>query len=87
MAARLKLAERAEAEAKAIDDVLTAQKKRVETTLKRSSDDDNQLTLGFNDEEKRQLEQDKRYWKKWLETVDQDLINEPARIREHVNAH
>ncbi|MEZ5325942.1 MAG: DISARM system SNF2-like helicase DrmD [Verrucomicrobiales bacterium] len=82
MAARLKLAERAEAEAKAIDDVLTAQKKRVETTLKRSSDDDNQLTLGFNDEEKRQLEQDKRYWKKWLETVDQDLINEPARIRE-----
>jgi hypothetical protein len=80
-AARTKLAERSEAEAKAIEEVLNAQKKRVETTLKRSTDE-NQMTLGFNDEEKRQLDQDRRYWKKWLDTVDQDLIDEPARIRD-----
>ncbi|MDF1738641.1 MAG: hypothetical protein P1U86_05740, partial [Verrucomicrobiales bacterium] len=79
-AARLRLAERAEIEAKAIEDVLTAQKKRVEATLNRSADD-GQLLL-FDDDEKRQLEQDRRYWRQWLEGVDQDLIDEPARIRE-----
>lgn len=81
-AARIKLAERAEIEAKAIEDVLIAQKKRVESTLKRATEDADQLTFGFNDDEKRQLDLDRRYWKKWLETVDQDLIDEPARIRD-----
>lgn len=80
-AARSRLVERATIEAKAIEDILNAQKKRVENTLKKKSDDD-QLTFGFNDDEKRQLEQDRRYWKKWLKTVDQDLIDEPERIRD-----
>lgn len=80
--ARKRLAARADAEVKAMDEVLLAQKKRVENSLKRSIDDDSQLSLGFNDDEKRQLEQDRRYWKKWLENVDQDLVDEPARIRE-----
>ena len=79
--ARLKLGERAEIEARAIEDVLTAQRKRVEATLKRSIDD-KQLTLDFKDDEKRQLKRDRRYWEKWLETVDQDLIDQPTRIRE-----
>jgi hypothetical protein len=81
-AARIKLADRAEIEAKAIEDILNAQKKRVKNQLDRADEDSDQLTFGFTDDEKRQLDRDRAYWRKWLETVDQDLIDEPARIRD-----
>lgn len=81
-AARIKLADRAEIEAKAIEDILNAQKKRVKNQLDRADEDSDQLTFGFTDDEKRQLDRDRAYWRKWLETVDQDLIDEPSRIRD-----
>ena len=40
------------------------------------------LTLGFDDEEKRQLESDMRAWRMRLEQFDRDLEREPQRIRE-----
>jgi len=80
--ARQRLTERAEAEVKDIERILTNQKKRVQASLqKHESSDQEQLSLGFNDDEKRQLDLNCKSWRKWLENVNQDLINEPARIR------
>ena len=39
-----------------------------------------QLLLEFNDQEKRQLEANRRYWHRWLEKVAEDLQHEPDRI-------
>ena len=41
-----------------------------------------QLTLDFDEEEKRQLEADMRSWRTRLEQFDRDLEQEPQRIRE-----
>jgi CO dehydrogenase/acetyl-CoA synthase beta subunit len=36
----------------------------------------------FNDEEKRQRDQDVRHWEAWLSNVQDDLAKEPERIRD-----
>ena len=41
-----------------------------------------QLTLGFDDDERRQLESDMRSWRTRLQQFDRDLEREPRRIRE-----
>ncbi len=41
-----------------------------------------QLTLDFDDEDKRQLEFNMRSWRTRLEQFDRDLEREPQRIRE-----
>ena len=41
-----------------------------------------QLTLDFDEEEKRQLESDMRSWRSRLEQFDRDLQREPQRVRE-----
>ena len=41
-----------------------------------------QLMLQFDEQEKRQLESNRRYWHRWLERVDVDLQREPERIVE-----
>lgn len=41
-----------------------------------------QLTLGFAEEERRQLEADVRAWRLRLEQFERDLEREPSRIRE-----
>jgi hypothetical protein len=76
--AEAKLAERGKAEADSIRRILEEQRKRVNAELGRS--DEYQLLLGFNEEERRQLASNKRYWQRWLENVDGDLMREPARI-------
>ena len=40
-----------------------------------------QLTFGFADDEKRQLESDMRSWRVRLEQFDRDLETEPQRVR------
>jgi hypothetical protein len=40
-----------------------------------------QLTLNFPDEEKRQLESNRRYWSKRLIDLQSELTTEPERIR------
>jgi hypothetical protein len=83
--AEQKLAERAEAEAQAMREILETQKKHIAATAKKHEHDDpKQLRLDFGDrdEELRQLEANKRYWGKRLATIDQELQTEPQRIRD-----
>lgn len=81
-AAVAKLQDRGEKEAQAMVKILTDQKKRVEQTAESRRKIDPQLELGFNKEEIRQLEADKRHWTKRLEAIDRELKSEPKRIRE-----
>ena len=76
--AEAKLAERVRAESDGMRRILEDQRKRVEAELGRSLPV--QLTLGFDEQEKRQLESNRRYWQRWLENVDNDLRREPERI-------
>jgi hypothetical protein len=56
--------------------VLEDQKGRVEKQFGQS-----QLMLGFSDDEKRQVESNRRYWQRWLRNVESDLQTEPDRVR------
>jgi superfamily II DNA or RNA helicase len=80
-----KLAQRGDAEAKAMKEILETQRKHIEQTIaKYAKRDPNQLRLDFgdNDNEIRQLEADKRYWANRLEMLKDELKTEPTRIRE-----
>ena len=57
--------------------ILEEQRERVKKELGRDAD---QLMLGFNESERRQLDSNRRYWQRWLENVDSDLRREPQRI-------
>lgn len=74
------LTKRGTTEAESIRKVLEDQKRRVETELGRSTS--TQLVLEFSDLEKRQLESNRRYWQRWLQKVDSDLLVEPDRVRD-----
>jgi hypothetical protein len=75
-----KLENRAEAESKAMRDILEQQQKHIESTVERHERSP-QLTLGFPDEEKRQLESNRRYWNHRLIALQTELTTEPERIR------
>lgn len=87
--ARKKLAARAEAEAKAMREILETQQKHIrDTAAVYAKNDSKQLKLRFgldeptDEEERRQLEANKRHWAKRLTMIDEELKTEPARIRE-----
>ncbi len=75
-----KLKHRADDESKKMREILEAQKKHLEETVTRYKRDD-QLKLQFNEEEKRQLEANQRYWDKRLISLESELKTEPDRIR------
>ena len=76
-----KLSERGRIEAEAMIKVLEDQRQRVAATL--SSGNVDQLLLELDDvAERKQLEANRRYWRRWLENVEDDLKREPARIRD-----
>ena len=84
-----KLRERAEAEAKAMRDILQTQQKHIaETAAAYEKGDSRQLKLRFNldepghEDERRQLESNKRHWVKRLASIEEELKTEPDRIRE-----
>ena len=78
-----KLDGRADAEAKAMREILENQKKHIENTAaKHASEDPGQMKLGFAEDELRQLEANRRYWTKRLVSIDRELHTEPGRIRE-----
>ena len=77
--ARIALSRRAEQEATAMKAILEEQKKRVAETAGKYRD--TQLVLGFDDDEQRQLESNKRHWDKRLHAIDRELATEPERIR------
>ena len=71
---------RASDESKKMREILESQKKHLEETVTRYSHG-HQLTLQFNEEEKRQLEANQRYWDKRLISLGDELKSEPDRIR------
>ncbi len=81
-AAVQKLGERGEREARELRETLERQRERVREQLEKYEKQDfRQLTLGFDEEEKRQLEADVRSWRGRLAQFDRDLADEPARLR------
>jgi len=77
-----KLAKRGEGEEKELRVTLERQRKRVREELEKTEPAFQQLTLGFDDDEKRQLEFDIRSWRIRLEQFERDLEREPQRIRD-----
>ncbi len=78
--AALKLQKRADAESKAMREILELQQKHIVGTIDRH-DRSPQLTLAFPDDEKRQLESNRRYWNQRLVSIGNELTSEPERIR------
>jgi len=78
--AEAQLAERGDKEAKAMMQILEDQRKRISKEAEKH--EKAQMDLEFNDEERRQLEANKRHWKKRLEAIDQEMDTEPDRIRQ-----
>ena len=75
-----KLKKRGEREEKDLRETLEQQRKRVEEELAKK-ENDKQLLLSFDEEEKRQFESDKRSWRNRLEQFERDLKQEPQRVR------
>ena len=75
------LANRAQAEAKAMREILEMQQEHLEETITKY-DNTAQLRLDFeNQEELRQLESNRRYWGKRMTELGNELNTEPERIR------
>jgi chromosome segregation ATPase len=71
-----KLAARGDKESREMREVIVAQRDRISARVASAR----QLLLDL-DEERRQLEADRRHWHRRLESLDQELESEPARIR------
>ena len=76
-----KLRERGEREARDLDETLRRQRERIVEELERHEGQYKQITLEFDEEERRQLQLNMRYWRMRLEQFDRDLEQEPGRIR------
>ena len=74
------LQKRADAESRAMREILESQQKHIYDTIERH-DRSPQLTLAFSEEEKRQLEANRRYWDRRLIDLESELTSEPERIR------
>ncbi|MBS1770567.1 MAG: DEAD/DEAH box helicase [Acidobacteria bacterium] len=77
--ARELLETRSRIESESMRKILEDQRRRVSGALDRQVQFD---LFGFNEEEKRQLASDRRYWVSWLANVEGDLEREPERIRD-----
>ena len=78
--ARTALGKRADAEAKAMREILDLQQTHLVSTIG-AHDKNLQLLLGFNDDERRQKEHDRRYWETRLGEIHHERETEPDRIR------
>ena len=76
-----KLGQRGEREQKDLRDTLERQRDRVREELAKNDESFEQLTLDFNEEEKRQLESEMRSWRVRLGQFESELEREPQRIR------
>ena len=61
--------------------ILEAQQERIEKLHKKAAGDDQQLTLGFSREEERQFAANQKHWVARLRTLEDEIRDEPARIR------
>ena len=78
-----KLVKRADEEAARFVRVLEEQRRRITSTRSRTDENLDQLLLDLGEvkAERRQLESNRKYWEQRLRTIDQDLAEEPDRIR------
>ena len=76
-----RLRERGEREARDLDETLRRQRERIVEELDRHEGRYQQIALAFDEEERRQLQANMRYWRTRLDQFDRDLEQEPARIR------
>jgi superfamily II DNA or RNA helicase len=83
MEAADKLSKRAKDEAARFVRVLEDQRQRITSTRSRTNDNLDQLLLDLGEvkAERRQMEDNRKYWEKRLGTIDDDLAHEPGRIR------
>jgi len=77
-----RLRRRGEREAQDLRETLERQRERVREELARHEGQFQQLTLDFDDEEKRQVESNMRAWRSRLEQFDRDFTREPQRVNE-----
>ena len=79
------LATRGKAEARAMVEILKAQRRRIKEQIKelerRESAQQLSIDFGENEDEQRQLAADRRYWPKRLEQLAEELETEPEKIR------
>ena len=76
-----RLRERGEREARDLEETLRRQRERIVEELDRHQGQYAQITLDFDDDERRQLQTNMRYWRTRLDQFDRDLKQEPGRIR------
>lgn len=77
-----KLRNRGQREAKDFRETIERQLARVREELTRYEGQYQQLTFGFDEDDKRQLESNMTAWRKRLEQFTRDLEHEPKRIRD-----
>ncbi|MDR1011563.1 MAG: DISARM system SNF2-like helicase DrmD [Opitutaceae bacterium] len=77
------LTKRGRIESEALCTTLQEQRQRVLREYQKAGSEAGQIFFaGINDDERKQLAADRRHWKRWLETVDEDIAREPRRIAE-----
>jgi superfamily II DNA or RNA helicase len=81
-----KLRQRGEREEKDLREILERQQERVQEELTKY-ESQTQFTLGFDEDEKRQLESDVRAWRMRLDQFGTDILREPKRIRNFYDVH
>jgi hypothetical protein len=79
--AERELLRRGEAEALEMASILQSQRERILARQKELEEEDRQQRLGFDPDEARQLAADRAHWRRRLETIAQELGQEPERIR------
>ncbi len=76
------LGKRAEAEALEMATILQAQRERIENRQREVEEASRQQVLGFNPDEVRQLEADRKHWLARLDAIARELASEPDRVRQ-----
>ena len=76
-----RLRERGERESQELGATLREQRERIVKELARHEGQFQQIALDFDENERRELQSNMRYWRSRLDRFDRDLQQEPARIR------
>ncbi len=81
--ATAKLDDRGQREAKDMVEILAGQKQRLERKLAAIEDPQQAFEFkGFDDDERRQLQDNAKYWRRRLDAIPREVEREPARIRQ-----
>ena len=80
--AEASLTDRGRLESEGMRRILEEQKRRVAAELGKSGPGQQTAFAFFNEEERRQLDSNRKYWQRWLDNVEGDLQREPVRIQD-----